>query len=248
MDKNMSMKMNEQNLENLNVVKDFYKSYYGIEYKDSTLIKQLLEDKVLEIEKYYEDLFHSIQKQFSYDLIFNITIKNVVCLQLVYKNKSKAMISLSLLNEMLKKCQNCRNKSEIIKSITNFAKKTYVDTILTLEDINDIENEFEDDIDVEDMGTGIEKEYIKDAMLFGSININFDDKIFSLYEIFPMYETLTDVNEVINDGFNYNDDNILKLDLDLESKFKFSEMTMLINEIKKAKKVIKNNDLYYLVC
>lgn len=248
MDKNMSMKMNKQNLENLNIVKDFYKSYYGIEYKDSTLIKQLLEDKVLEIEKYYEDLFHSIQKQFSYDLIFNITIKNVVCLQLVYKNKSKAMISLSLLNEMLKKCQNCRNKSEIIKSITNFAKKTYVDTILTLEDINDIENEFEDDLDLEDMGKGIEKEYIKDAMLFGSININFDDKTFSLYEIFPMYETLTDVNEVINDGFNYNDDNILKLDLDLENKFKFSEMTMLINEIKKAKKVIKNNDLYYLVC
>lgn len=247
MDKNMSMKMNEQNLENLNIVKDFYKSYYGIEYKDSTLIKQLLEDKVLEIKKYYEDLLNSIQKQSSYDLIFNITIKNVVCLQLVYKNKSKAIISISLLNEMLKKCQKCRNKSELITAILNFAKRTYADIILNLKEIKEIENEFEDDLDLEEMGVGIEKEYINDGTLFGSININFDDKTFLLYEICPIYDSLKDVNEIIDDGFNYNNDNILKTNFDLESKFKFSKSNLLLEEIKKAKKVMRDDDLYYLL-
>lgn len=119
---NMSVKMNQEDMETLELLKDYYSRTLGIVQPNSSLMKTVMRDMLNQIKHIY---FTTISNNTNLSrMAIDIKYKNKIIAQLLSDNCNTPIIALTIVDEIFKKIAYCRSRSEILLCIAKLRKTT----------------------------------------------------------------------------------------------------------------------------
>lgn len=120
---NMSVKMSEKDMEDLALLKKYYSLTLGIVEPDSSLMKTAMRDMLNQIKKIY---IMTISNNANLSkMAIEVKFKDKTIAHLLSDNCNTPIIALTIIDEIMRKIVNCRNRSEILRCISKISNSNF---------------------------------------------------------------------------------------------------------------------------